>query len=190
MSAEKSIVYFDNPGEANTEELLQLAKRRAEKLGIRDIVVASNRGNTGLRACEIFKGYNVVAVTHYTGYKEPGHQELTEENRRAIERSGGKLLTTMHTFMGVERGIKAVFNTVYPAEIMAQTLRLFGHGTKVAIEVVTMAADAGLIPVDRDVIGIGGRASGADTALVVKPANSTRLFDLVVKEIIAKPIVS
>jgi len=50
-----------------------------------------------------------------------------------------------------------------------------------------MAADAGLIPVDRDVIAIGGTGTGADTALVVQPANSTRFFDITIMEIIAKP---
>lgn len=50
-----------------------------------------------------------------------------------------------------------------------------------------MAADAGLIAMDKDVIGIGGTNEGADTALVIKPANSTRIFDMVIKEIITKP---
>jgi hypothetical protein len=112
---------------------------------------------------------------------------MTDENRKMIERNGAKILTTMHTFLGIERAIRTAFSTAYPAEIMAQTLRLFGQGTKVAVEVVTMAADAGLIPVDRDVIGIGGTNEGADTSLVIKPANSTRIFDMVVREIIAKP---
>ena len=187
MGIEKAIVYFDKTGVDNTEETLKAAGKRAEELGIRDIIVATTRGSTGARASEVFKGFNVVLVTHFTGYKEPGSQELTEENRRAIERNGGKILTTGHVFLGVERAIKTVFNTAYPAEIMAQTLRLFGQGTKVAVEVVAMAADAGLIPADKDVIGIGGSGLGADTALVIKPANSARLFDLVVKEIIAKP---
>lgn len=185
---EKTIVYFSNPGEENTETVLALAKKRAEELGIRDIVVASVRGFTGVKASEIFKGYNLVVVTHHTGFKEPGHQELLEENRRKIEANGGKIYTGIHTFTGVERAIRNKFNTAYPAEIMAQTLRLFCEGMKVAVEIVVMAADAGLIPVDRDVISIAGTTRGADTAIVVRPANSIRIFDMVIKEIIAKPI--
>lgn len=188
MSIEKKIVYFERPGGDNTEETLNLARRRAEELGIRDIVVATTGGHTGVRASEIFKGFNLVLVTHQTGYKEPGIQELTEDNRKIIERNGGRILTCMHTFLGVERAIKTAFNTAYPVEIMAQTLRLFGQGTKVAVEVVAMAADAGMVPVDRDVIGVGGTAKGADTALVIKPANSTKIFDMIIREIIAKPM--
>ncbi len=185
--SENAIMYFDRSGEEDTEEVLKMTKKRAEELGIRDIVVASTRGETGVRASEIFRGLNIVVVTHHTGFKEPGVQELTEENRRIIEKNGGKILTGTHAFMNVERAIRNKFGAAYPTEIIAQTLRLFGEGMKVAVEIVAMAADAGLMPVDREVIGIAGTGKGADTAILVQPANSTRIFDMTVKEIIAKP---
>jgi hypothetical protein len=50
-----------------------------------------------------------------------------------------------------------------------------------------MAADAGLIPVDQEVIVIAGTDRGADTALLVKPATASRFFELEIKEVIAKP---
>jgi len=71
---------------------------------------------------------------------------------------------------------------------MAYTLRTFGQGTKVAVEIAVMAADAGLVRTDEDVISMGGTASGADTALVIQPACSADFFDLKVKEIICKPV--
>jgi hypothetical protein len=183
----KKITYFDRPGEQNTDETLKLAKIRAEELDIRDIVVASTTGETGIKVSEAFCGFNVVVVSHMTGFKEPEEQQMPEENRRKIEANGAKVLTAMHTFSGVERAIRNKFATAYPAEIMAQTLRIFGEGTKAAIEVVVMAADAGLIPVSRDVIAMAGTGKGVDTALVLRPKNSTQIFDLSVKEIIAKP---
>lgn len=187
MSAiEKNVVYFSNPGEDNTEAVLALAGRRAEELGIRDIVVASTRGETGVKASKVFKEFNLVVVTHHTGFREPGKQEMTEENRRLIEANGGKIFTGTHVFMNVERAIRNKFNTAYPTGIIAQTLRLFCEGMKVAVEIAAMAADAGLIPVDRDVISIAGNGIGADTAAVIRPANSTRIFDMVIREIIAK----
>jgi len=57
----------------------------------------------------------------------------------------------------------------------------------VAVEVVLMAADAGLIPTDKEVIAIAGTGEGADTAIVVKPAYPRKFFDLRIKEILAKP---
>jgi len=50
-----------------------------------------------------------------------------------------------------------------------------------------MAADAGLVRTDEDIISIGGTAQGADTALVIKPVNSFHFFDLKVREVICKP---
>ena len=186
-SIERVTVYFDSPGDENTDRVLEEAKRRAEELGIRDIVVASTRGETGVKASKLFKGYNVVVVTHHTGFRRPNFQEMTEENRRLIEEYGGKVYTGTHAFMNVERAIRNKFGTAYPTEIIAQTLRLFGEGMKVAVEIVAMAADAGLISTDRDVISIAGTGRGADTAIVVKPENSIRLFDMTVREVIAKP---
>ncbi len=50
-----------------------------------------------------------------------------------------------------------------------------------------MAADAGLVRTDEDIIAIAGTRSGADTAIVVRPVNSQDFFDLKVKEILCKP---
>jgi hypothetical protein len=50
-----------------------------------------------------------------------------------------------------------------------------------------MAADAGVIPADKDVVAIAGTGRGADTAVVITPANAHRFFDMVIKEIIVKP---
>ncbi|MCW4008465.1 MAG: hypothetical protein NWF09_07265 [Candidatus Bathyarchaeota archaeon] len=72
-------------------------------------------------------------------------------------------------------------------ELISNTLRLMGEGTKVCVEITLMAADAGLIPVDEDVVAIAGTGNGVDTALRIKPANTARFFDLKIKEVIAKP---
>jgi len=184
---EKIIGYMRSTGEANTETVLRLAKKRAEELEIRDIVVASTRGMTGVKASETLKGFNVIVVTHCTGFSEPGLQRLTEENRKLIEKNGARILTSTHAFANVERAIKDKFNTAYPTEIIAQTLRIFGQGMKVVVEIAAMAADAGIIPTDRDVISIAGSSKGADTAVVIRPANTNRIFDMAVREIIAKP---
>ena len=124
---EVSTVYFESPGKENTDETLRLAKRRADQLGIRDIVLASYTGYTALKAVEVFKGYNLVIVTHFTGFKEPGVQELSDERAKKIRASGGKILTATHVFIGVDRAIQRKFDTVYPAGIIAQTLRLYAN---------------------------------------------------------------
>ena len=44
-----------------------------------------------------------------------------------------------------------------------------------------------LIPVDEEIIAIGGRGQGVDSAAVLTPANMTNVFDLRFHEIIAMP---
>ncbi len=180
-------VYFPEPGSANTEKTLEIAKRRAEQLGIKTIVVASTSGETGVKAVKLFANYKVVVVTHATGFPTPDAQELTAQNRAKIVEKGGIILTATHAFGGIGRAIRRRFNTYQVDEIIAQTLRVFGQGTKVACEIVLMAADAGLIRTDEEVISIGGTASGADTALVVKPTHTHDFFELKVREVLCKP---
>ena len=182
----KSILYFTGPGD-HTDETLKAAKERADELGIRDIVVSSTEGTTALRAVDVFKGYNVVIVTHVTGYKEPGELEVSNERAKKIRDRGGKIVTAAHAFSGVNQAIRNKFDTVYPAGIIAQTLRLFSQGMKVVVETTAMATDAGLIASDKDVVAIAGSHRGADTAVVIKPANSRAIFEMVIKEIICKP---
>jgi hypothetical protein len=181
------ITYFDSPGPENTEQVLDLARRRADELGIRNVLVATTSGRTGALASKIFKGYDLVVVSHHTGFRSPGAQELQEEFREQILANGARILTTSHALSGVERAVKKQLGSILPLEIMAYTLRTFGQGIKVCVEITIMAADAGLIPVDGDVIAIGGTGKGADTATVVSPTHSNAFFDLTVREIIAKP---
>jgi hypothetical protein len=182
----EKIIYFGNAGKW-TGKVIEVSKEYAEKSGIKDIVVASTTGETGAKASAFFKGYNLIVVTHAAGFKELGKNELTEKNRKIIERNGGKILTATHALSSAERAFKKKLHTVGTLEIMANTLRTFGQGAKVCIEIAVMAADAGLIPVDRDVICIGGTGKAADTALLIKAANSADFFDLKVRKVLCKP---
>ncbi len=186
-SVKRNVTYFKEAGKQNTDALLKLVKEYVEEEGIRDIVVASTTGETGVKASEIFKGHNVVIVTHCFGFREPGKIELEEEHKREILANGAKIFTGVHALSSVERAIRKDFGTIQPLELIANTLRLMGEGTKVCVEITVMAADAGLIPVDRDAIVIAGTGRGADTALCIQPANTGRFFDLKIKEVIAKP---
>jgi len=184
---EKSVFYCESPGNANTEPTLSHAKERAKSLGIRNIVVASTSGRTGVKACEAFKGFNLIIVRHHTGFQQPGSQQMTPENEKIILASQARIVTAGHAFSGVERGMRVKRGTMGLLELMADTLRVFGEGTKVCLEITVMAADAGAIPVDQPVVAIAGTSSGADTALVIQPAHSNNFFDTYVKEVIAKP---
>ncbi len=180
--------YFNQTGKENTRLLLEVAARRAGELAIGKVIVATCSGRTAFAAIEAFPPETkIVAVTHYAGFEKPNLQELSAANRRKLESLGVSVLTCQHAFGGVGRGIRRKLATYQVDEIIAYALRTFGQGTKVAIEVALMAADAGLVRTDEDVVTIGGTAEGADTALVLQPANSSDLFELKVREVIAKP---
>ncbi len=186
---EKKIVYYPEIGEENTAVTLNAAKQRADELGIKNIVISSTRGGTALAALDIFTGYNIIVVTHVAGFKEPGMIEMSHDTVMKIKGKGGKVLTTVHAFGGVASAIQKKFNTMESGLLIANVLRMFGQGMKVAFEIIYMASDAGLLPMDEDMISIAGTGKGADTAIVAKPAHSGDLFDLYVKEIIAKPTI-
>jgi hypothetical protein len=79
------------------------------------------------------------------------------------------------------------FNMMGLGETIASVLRVFGQGMKVVCEIPLMAADAGVVRTDEEVIAVGGTGRGADTAVVLNPVNTTDFFNLKVKEILCKP---
>jgi hypothetical protein len=180
-------IYFHQKGSGNTKITLHAAKRRADELDILDIVIASTSGKTGLEAARLFSGRNIIVVTHSTGFNRPGHQELIPEMRDRIEEAGARILTCQHALGGVGRAVRKKLGTYQLEEIIAYTLRIFGEGTKVAIESALMAADAGLISTSRECLSIGGTAEGADTAILLNPAHAQNFFDMRIVEYVAKP---
>jgi uncharacterized protein len=184
---EQTTVYFENKGESNTEETLRIAAKRAKELGIKTVLVSSTRGDTAVKAVEALPGLRVIAVSHSTGFKEANIQFFTGENRKLFEEKGGILLTGTHLFSGLGRALRNKYNSPGFGEHVADVLRIFGQGIKVICEIVPMAADAGLIRTDEEVIALGGTARGVDTAAVVLPAVSHFFFDLRIKELLCKP---
>jgi len=176
--------YFEAPGRENTDATLKIAKGYAEKEGIKSVVVASTTGYTAQEAAEAFKGFSLTVVTHVTGLREPNTQEFPSELREKLEAEGVRVLTTAHAFDGVNK----LADAGSIGQIIRDTLRMFCEGVKVAVEIAAMAADAGLVRTDEDVVSIAGTGRGADTALVIRPATSRRLFEMRIKKILAKPI--
>ena len=165
-------VCFAQAGPSNTIRTLELVRDRAEALGIRQVLVATTSGATGVRAVQTLQGLDVIAVSHSTGFRGPDVQELAAENRAAIESAGATVLTCQHAFGGVGRAVRKKLGTYELEEIIAFALRTFCEGIKVAAEICLMAADAGLVRTDVPVIAVAGTGRGADTAAVLKPANA------------------
>jgi len=187
-----SITYFDSIGPENTRPALTLAIETARALGIKTIVFSTTKGRTAqIMADEMdCTDLQVIAVTHAYGQKEPGTNPMPESLRKELMEKGLQLCTAAHTLSGVERCLSGMFGGVYPVEVIAHTLRMFGQGTKVCVEICAMAADAGLIPAGQPVVAVGGTGSGADTVIVLRPEVSSKLLKTKIDRIVCKPIES
>lgn len=179
-------MYFKNPGIENTEKTIELAIKTAKERSIKHIVVASTKGYTA----RLLKnsGLDVTVITHVYGFKEPGKQEMPQNIIEELKGYGFKVYAGTHVLSGAERAISGKFSGVNPVEIIAHSLRMLGQGVKVSVEISTMALDTGLIPYGEDIIAIGGSKEGADTAVIIRPAHASKIFDTKIKEIICKPL--
>jgi hypothetical protein len=183
---ETRTVYFEKRGEGNTAEALRLARRRAEELGIKQVVIASTHGRTALEAAQLFQGSGIelIAVSISCAFEEEGWT-MTSTERRRVSEKGVRLLTSLH---GLADGVaEGLFGANTPGTVMAETLRCFSQGLKVAVEVSVMAAEAGWVQAGREIVALGGTDEGADTAVVLRPAYARKIKELVICELLCKP---
>jgi hypothetical protein len=181
------MVYFDEPGPKNTDDTLDVAVAACKERGIKHLVVASTVGATAEKATELVKGTDVrvIAVTHNTGFRDPGVQQFDPDIKAKVEEAGGAVYTGTMITRGLGHAIRS--STGGSDElIVANTLRMFGEGMKVVVEIVGMASDAGLVPPE-DVVAVAGTSRGADTAVVISAMPSNRFFEMRVREVLVKP---
>jgi hypothetical protein len=178
---------FPEKGPGNSAAVAALAVEAARERKIRHLVLATCTGATARHFLAYTREFQLVAVTHAFGFAGPGTSEMPEEVRAELAGAGFRLVTAAHVLSGAERGLSTKFGGTYPVEIIAHTLRMFGQGLKVGVEIAVMALDAGAVPYGRDIIAIGGSSDGADTAIVVRPAHARAILDTRVVEIICMP---
>ncbi len=196
------MIYYEKLGKQHTEETLKISIDAAKERGIETVLVASTTGETALKAMEMFEGsgLKLVIVTHQVGWRAPGVQVFTEEARTKLEEAGITVVTCTDALAGgVSVGIaqqrpekKAPLDAKLPFivppvnRIISSTLKLFTNPVKVCVSIAMMAADVGVVPVDKPVVSVAGSHAGSDTALVLTPATSNRILDLKVHEFLVK----
>jgi hypothetical protein len=172
-----------------TQAVIDRVVEHLDGSDIKHVIVATTSGETGVRFAEALaeRDVRVVAVTHHVGFRGGDVDQLEASHRKRLDELSAAIITAPHALSGVNRSISGTFGGTTSVEIIAHTLRLFGQGMKVCVEIAVMAADAGWIPTDCDVICVGGTGRGADTAVVLRPAHSNSFFDLRVGEILCRP---
>ncbi len=190
------VTYHEKAGIQNTEATLEAVKLRAATLGIRQLVVATTTGQMALTCAEtlpemdLIVGVMMHAVDQEIHVQRPGgkirapHPETVEKARA----KGVKIYRGTHSLMGaLSSALQQKYGGWSAEALISAAYMSISTGTKVAVESVLMAADAGYLDMQQDVISLGGWRGGADTAVVIKPAYSHSFFDLRVKEFIALP---
>ena len=178
MSQRAEIVYFDRPGLENTDELMGVVRDRLAQGDVQHVAVATTTGQTGLRAAELIDNPNVqITAVPFQSYYWGQHGKPDEKIVEQAEARGVRFIPDKPKLL-------------YWHEVSgesADTLRKFGQGIKVALEVIVMAVQSGLIPAGAKTIGIGGSSKGADAAVVATAAGPDNLGTFFVHEILAKP---
>ena len=180
------------------DELFESVKKRAKELGVKKIVVASSTGDSAKRAVRELgtKDYEIIVVTDRAGVIWDV-ESMSEKMRREYEIKAGKkeylsgisyaapvrkelqdmdvnwIIQATEVFRGIN--VSGGFNV---AQVIAQTLYLFGSGTKVAIEITLIACDAGALNAGEDVIAIAGKNKGSNTALLLTAAHTDEFFGM------------
>lgn len=183
------MMLFARPGNQNTSDCLKMVAKHVTEHGRKHVVVASTSGKTAMVFHKglLNSGANLVIVTHSVGFKEPGHDEFDPEMRRQLRKARVPIHTGTILTHSLEKSLMDSFRGIYPGYLIANTLRRFGEGSKVAMEIVMEACDAGLIPEDAEVLGVGGTYRGSDTVLLIKSKPSKRFLEMDVLEILARP---
>ncbi len=187
--ARKFITYFDKQGDDYTDELIMAVKDKLEMAeNIKYVLIASSSGESALKLAEALDDdITIVNVSHNVGFSGDNVSDISDEMIKKLEGEGIKTFQGIHAFSGAARGVTNKYGGFSPLDVVADTLRMFSHGVKVAAEISIMACDAGLVPVGEEIIAIGGRAHGVDTAVILTPVNSKHLFNMKFHEIIAMP---
>jgi uncharacterized protein len=189
MKTQKELVLFDKPGAQNTEACLEVVSKYLKDHENTFVVVASTRGETAISFSRGLEGTSakLVIVTHSVGFKEPGKDEFDPKARSFLTKEAIPIYTGTILTHSLEKSLMDDFRGIYPGYIIANSLRRFGEGTKVAVEIVMEACDGGLIPEDAEVLSVAGTGYGSDTVLLIKAKPSKRFLQLDILEILARP---
>ena len=189
LGQESSVFYFDNKGPINTDKTLDIALDCCRARKIQQIVVASSTGETALKLHEKAPDeIDIIAVTYSAGSRFPEEVAAFLENRDEIAAKGIAVVRGMHALSATEKAFQNKYKTgMMPLNIVADSLRMFCHGVKVCVEIAIMAAEAGQITPEREVVAIAGSHRGADTAVVLKPAYAANMFATKIRALLCMP---
>jgi hypothetical protein len=193
----RQVYYFEEPGEENTQLVIEAVSQRLEVGGIRKVIVASTSGETAVEFASSLKSKAELICVSQSPYRREWGEEwpcLQQQFRQELEGFGATIIDKAPYIFHNSVLEAARWPNVFPEQMVRETLYSFGQGMKVAVEVALTGVSCGYVTPYEDVIGVGGSGKGADTAIVLRATYPASLFDkdpakrLEIREIIAMPI--
>jgi hypothetical protein len=182
----RETIYYEEGGPDLTETTLQASLDAAKELGIKNILVASTSGETGVKAAEMFQhtDLRLIVVGHQMGFPVAKVQQFKPENWEKIEALGGIVNLGTDVITNSIRRRQKIGHS--PMSIITQTL--ISMKVKVNVEIVAKACDAGLILPGDKVISVAGSHRGADTSVVFIANDSPNILDIKPQMYICYPL--
>ena len=189
-NSEGKIIYFKNKGPENTAPAIACAVNCCREQSMSKIIVASSTGETALKVREAAgPDHEIIAVTYCAGSRFADKVQAFNANRQKVEEADIKIVRGIHALSATERTFENKYATkLIPLNLVSDSLRMFGQGMKVCVEIAIMAAEHGFVCPDEEIVVLGGSGKGADTAVVLKPAYAADMFDLKIRQILCKPL--
>lgn len=181
-----------------------LAKERAIKFKVRNILVATNSGQSVEKAKEIFGSeFTFFAVGNLPISRKKGfalHSGISDATKERLEEKGIKVIRqeasifqtstkkniNNQSFRNANRSYVSRFRKTFEDEeavpnnickVMGHILaEFFGDGPKVCLEIALMAADSGELPLSEDCLAISIPYGYSNAAVIVHPVRTSSLF--------------
>jgi hypothetical protein len=176
---ERRVVYFAEYGEQNTGAVLDCVVRRLNERDLSTVVVATSTGKTALAFAEALAGRTDVRLIAVGNPPGSTYERITPQNRQKLAALGALIVDYAPYGCAALQGDahKNMYGALDLLVVAADIWRMMGgQGLKVAMEIGLMTTNVGVLPPGEKVIAVGGTASGADTAIVMKTAYSLDLF--------------
>ena len=183
--------YFKTHGEKNTIKTIQLAKKRADQLSTRKVLIASETGLSALEAIKVFNPKDVIVVTSAAGT----HVENTvigdlriglpdQEIHKELLKQGVTIVRGTDPFWG----LTAHTNLNDTGKLGMKFYETICSGLHVCMTAVLEATDNGALERGEETIALAGSWVGLDTAIVARACNTVDFFNkFEVLELICKP---
>ena len=192
------------------QEVMLIAKQRADKLDVKTVVVATNSWASAEQALAAFgPDYTVIAAGNPASAHDRGlvhHEGISQETKSRLEAMGIKVALQDQSFAqkyfdhtGASRcGLADLDERMrspdpFPIQtVLCNVLDWFCDSVRVCVEICCLSADAGVLSVDEDCIAIAmpsPQSNCPHAAVILRPTKTADMFrgQLRVKDITLVP---